>query len=731
MTRTLPSPSDPRPGPLPDGALATWPELFARQVAATPDAVAVQCGSGERREQLTYAGLDERAGRLASVLRGRGAGPEGLVALAVPRGVNLVVAQVAILRAGAAYLPVDPDQPPARTTLVLDDARPAVVLSTAGVAAELPLPDGTPTVLLDDDTDRAAIAAAPVAPVPDVDVLGAAYVIHTSGSTGRPKGVVLTHSGVTQLVATQTERLGLGADDRILGFASTGFDVAFWELCMALLSGGRLVVVPSELRLPVPELAAYAHEHAVTVMVLPPALLAALGPDVTLPPATLLAGTERVSPELVARWARGRTMFNAYGPTEVTVNSTLGRCDPARTGPVVPIGVADPMTDAYVLGPDLAPVPDGEQGELYLGGPGLARGYLNKPGLTAERFVADPFGPAGGRLYRTGDLVRVDERGELEFLGRVDDQLKVRGYRIEPGEIESALRAHPHVAEAVVGVHEAAPGDRRLTAWVVPATAGDTPADDGAERVADWRDVHELLYAATSADDGDPTGYEGGFAGWNSTYDGTPIPRADMQAWRDATVARIRELGPGRVLELGVGNGLLLAELAPDCPRYVGTDVSAEAVAALSRWVATRPELRGRVELAPAAAHELDGITGPFDTIVINSVAQYFPGPEYLTDVLTRAAALLAPGGAIVVGDVRHAGLLRTFRAGVVAARRPDAEPAELRRALDGAVAWEGELLCAPRFFTALDGFDASSIRIKRARAHDELSRYRYDVVLR
>ncbi|MFE7202706.1 amino acid adenylation domain-containing protein [Pseudonocardia alni] len=731
MTRTLPSPSDPRPGPLPDGALATWPELFARQVAATPDAVAVQCGSGERREQLTYAGLDERAGRLASVLRGRGAGPEGLVALAVPRGVDLVVAQVAILRAGAAYLPVDPDQPPARTTLVLDDARPAVVLSTAGVAAELPLPDGTPTVLLDDDADRAAIAAAPVAPVPDVDVLGAAYVIHTSGSTGRPKGVVLTHSGVTQLVATQTERLGLGADDRILGFASTGFDVAFWELCMALLSGGRLVVVPSELRLPVPELADYAHEHAVTVMVLPPALLAALGPDVTLPPATLLAGTERVSPELVARWARGRTMFNAYGPTEVTVNSTLGRCDPARTGPVVPIGVADPMTDAYVLGPDLAPVPDGEQGELYLGGPGLARGYLNKPGLTAERFVADPFGPAGGRLYRTGDLVRVDERGELEFLGRVDDQLKVRGYRIEPGEIESALRAHPHVAEAVVGVHEAAPGDRRLTAWVVPATAGDTPADDGAERVADWRDVHELLYAATSADDGDPTGYEGGFAGWNSTYDGTPIPRADMQAWRDATVARIRELGPGRVLELGVGNGLLLAELAPDCPRYVGTDVSAEAVAALSRWVATRPELRGRVELAPAAAHELDGITGPFDTIVINSVAQYFPGPEYLADVLTRAAALLAPGGAIVVGDVRHAGLLRTFRAGVVAARRPDAEPAELRRALDGAVAWEGELLCAPRFFTALDGFDASSIRIKRARAHDELSRYRYDVVLR
>ncbi|MEJ8277563.1 amino acid adenylation domain-containing protein [Pseudonocardia spirodelae] len=724
MTRTLPTPSDPRPGRVPHGTPATWPALFARQVAAAPDAVAVRC----RDEQLTYAELDERAGRLASVLRARGAGPERLVALAVERGVDLVVAQVAILRAGAAYLPVDPDQPAARTALVLQDARPAVVLSGRAVAAQLPLPDGVPTVLLDDAADRAAVAAAPVAPVPDLDVHGVAYVIHTSGSTGRPKGVVLTHSGVAQLVATQTERLGVGASDRILGFASTGFDVAFWELCMALLSGGCLVVVPSELRLPVPELAGYAHEHAVTVMVLPPALLAALGPDVTLPPATLLAGTERVSPELVARWGRGRRMFNAYGPTEVTVNSTLGLCDPARTGPVVPIGIADPMTDAHVLGPDLAPVADGEQGELYLGGPGLARGYLNRPGLTAERFVADPFGPPGGRLYRTGDLVRVDDRGELEFLGRVDDQLKVRGYRIEPGEVESVLRAHPHVAEAVVGVHETAPGERRLAAWVVPATT--TAPGDADERVADWREVHELLYAATSAEDGDPTGYEGGFAGWNSTYDGTPVPREDMRAWRDATVARIRELGPGRVLELGVGNGLLLSELAPGCPRYVGTDVSAEAVAALSRWVATRPELAGRVELASAAAHELDGLSGPFDTIVINSVAQYFPGPEYLTDVLRRAAALLAPGGAVFVGDVRHAGLLRTFRAGVTAARAAGAEPAALRRALDGAVAWEGELLCGPEFFTTLDGF-AADVRIKRARAHDELSRYRYDVVLR
>ena len=720
MTRTLSSPSGSRP----EEAPATWPELFAGWVAATPDAVAVEC----RAQRLTYAELDDRSARLATVLVERGAGPETLVALAVPRGVDLVVAQVAILRAGAAYLPLDPDQPPSRTELVVDDALPAVLLGTRDTAAQLPLPAGTPAVLLDDDAG--AIAAAAPAPAVELDVRAAAYVIHTSGSTGRPKGVVVTHSGVAQLVATQSRRLGVGPDDRVLGFASTGFDVAFWELCMALLSGGRLVVVPAELRLPGPELADYAREHGVTVMALPPALLAALPPDVDLPRATLLAGTERVSPELVARWGRDRRMVNAYGPTEATVNSTLGECDPARTGPTVPIGVPDPQTTVHVLGPDLAPA---DEGELYLGGPGLARGYLNRPGLTAERFVADPFGGPGERLYRTGDLVRRDPDGELEFLGRADDQLKVRGYRIEPGEIESVLRAHPHVADAVAGLHEPAPGDRRLAAWVVPATGG----ADAAERVSDWKDVHELLYAATSAEDGDPTGYEGGFAGWNSTYDGTAIPRTDMRAWRDATVERIRELGPGRVLELGVGNGLLLAELAADCPRYVGTDVSAEAVAALGRWVDGRPELQDRVELHARAAHELDGLTGPFDTIVINSVAQYFPGPEYLLDVLRRSAGLLAPGGAIFVGDVRHAGLLRTFRAGVVATRSPEADPAELRRALDGAVAWEGELLCHPDFFTGLDrydgldGFDGALIRIKRATAHDELSRYRYDVVLR
>ncbi|WP_338051255.1 amino acid adenylation domain-containing protein [Pseudonocardia acidicola] len=706
------------------GGASTWPALFAAQVRRAPDAVAVVLED----TSLTYAELDARANRLAHVLRGRGAGPERVVGLALPRSIDMVVAQVAVLKAGAAYLPIDPDHPAQRISYMIADADPAVVVATTALAGELGAAQA-PVLLLDDPGTRRELAAAPASdPAPALRVHNAAYVIYTSGSTGRPKGVVLSHTGVAKLVATQTERFGVGPDSRILQFASPSFDVAFWDLCLALLSGGRLVVVPAERRVPGPELADYAHAHGVTFMILPPALLAAMPPDVTLPSATLLAGTERVSPELVARWGRGRRMFNAYGPTEATVNSTLGESHPDRLrGTSVPIGVPDPMTTAYVLDDRLRPAPAGEPGELYLGGPGLARGYLGRPDLTAERFVADP-GRPGERMYRTGDVVRRDADGVLDFLGRVDDQVKIRGYRIEPGEIESVLAGHPGVAQATVQVREDRPGDRRLVAYVVPQTAA--PAGD--EQVGAWKELHELLYAAA---DERSAAFEDGFAGWNSTYDGAPIPRSAMRAWRDATVARIRALAPRRVLEIGVGSGLLLTELAPDCELYRGIDLSEEAIAALRRRVDADPVLAGRVELEARAAHEIGGEPGSFDTIVINSVAQYFPGAAYLIDVLRRAAALLAPGGAIFVGDVRHRGLLRVFRAGVAAARGGAADPIALRRAVDAGVAWEGELLCEPDFFPALRSvlpeLTAVDLEIKRATAHDELSRYRYDVVLR
>ncbi|WP_420312375.1 non-ribosomal peptide synthase/polyketide synthase [Streptomyces sp. YS-B37] len=703
----------------------TWPRMFADQVAARPDETALI----HEDVRLTYAELDARASKLAHALVARGAGPEQVVALAVPRSADMIVAEVAVLKSGAAYLPVDTDYPADRIAYMLADARPVCLVTTAEIAPDLP-PDLDPLVL-DAPGTLAELAAYPAQGPSTADELTtahAAYVIYTSGSTGRPKGTVLSHAGVAKLVATQQERFGIGPHSRVLQFASPSFDVAFWDLCLGLLSGGCLVVVPADRRVPGAPLADYANEHGITFMILPPALLAAMPEDVRLPPeATLLAGTERVSPELVGRYARGRMMFNAYGPTEATTNSTLGLCDPdTPPGTIVPIGVPDPGTRAYVLDDRLRPVPAGVTGELYLGGAGLARGYLGRPALTAERFIADPFGEPGERLYRTGDLVRWKADGRLEFHGRVDTQVKIRGFRIEPGEIESVLRSHPSVDQAAVVVREDRPGERRLAAYVVPSLDAEATPDEG---VAEWKDLHELLYSAAGSD-----GFEENFAGWNSMYDGLPIPLADMREWREATVDRIRALRPRRILEIGVGSGLLLSRLAPDCAEYWGTDLSEEAVRALDAQVSAVPELADRVTLLARPAHDLTGLPeGHFDTIVVNSVIQYFPGGDYLTGVLQNAAALLAPGGALFVGDVRNLRLLRTLSAAVESGRARDAaddDKEALRAAVDRAVAWEGELLVDPDYFTTLDGLSAD-IRVKRGTHHNELTRYRYDVVLR
>ncbi|WP_405738349.1 amino acid adenylation domain-containing protein [Streptomyces sp. NBC_01525] len=453
--------SDAWQGPPGSEAPATLPELFRRQVDRTPHAPAVEAADAT----LTYAELDARANRLAHHLIARGAGPERLVALALPRSAALVTAVLAVSKAGAAYLPLDPDYPRRRLDLTLADAAPDCVLTTAEFAGRLSAGEAA-VVLLDDPATAAALEDGDgIAPAPALLPDHPAYVIYTSGSTGTPKGVVVPHSGLAGLAANHRSVHGAGEGSRVLQFVSPGFDVSVSELCMALLTGGCLVVAD---QVPVGgELAAFLAERRITHAHIPPAVLDSV-PAAALPDlGTLITGGEACTPQLIDRWATGRRMVNGYGPTEMTVEVTCAVNDPEEDGPA---SIGRPHRDVrvHVLDDRLQPVPPGVPGELYLSGPGIARGYLHRPGATAASFVADPFGGPGSRMYRSGDLGRWREDGRLDFLGRVDDQVKLRGFRIEPGEIEAVLGRRAGVARAAVTVREDRPGDRRLVAYVMP-----------------------------------------------------------------------------------------------------------------------------------------------------------------------------------------------------------------------------------------------------------------------
>ncbi|WJV50826.1 non-ribosomal peptide synthetase [Streptomyces flavofungini] len=461
--------------PAPDVTVAA---LFERQAAATPDAVAVV---GEADVVWTYRQLDERADRLARVLTGHGVRQESVVGVALRRSPEYVVSVLAVLKAGGVYLPVDPDYPAERLDFMLRDAAPTVLVTDTGTAPSLPATT-VPHLVLDEPGTRETIARSeprttaaltPAGPPPGhPDTL--AYVIYTSGSTGTPKGVAVTHRAVVTLALDG--RYQGGAHARVLQHAPLAFDASTYELWVPLLSGGTLVVAPPGV-LDAGALAALITEHRVTAAFMSAGLFKVVAeerPESFTGMREVWAGGDVVSPEAVRRVLRGcpdLTVVNGYGPTETT---TFALCrpvsEPADVAEPFPIGWAMDSIDAHVLDEGLRPVAPGTSGELYLAGPGLARGYLNRHGLTAERFVACPFGEPGVRMYRTGDVVSRAPDGEVSFEGRSDAQVKIRGFRIEPGEIEAALELHPRVAHAVVVPHEGR-GGKQLVGYVVPAAA--------------------------------------------------------------------------------------------------------------------------------------------------------------------------------------------------------------------------------------------------------------------
>lgn len=750
--------------------------LFEEQVAKTPDAVAVVF----EEDKLSYQELNQKANQVAHYLRSQGVKAETLVGICVERSLEMIVGLLGILKAGGAYVPLDPSYPAERLAYMLEDAEVQIVLTQADLVDYLQenviQTKNINLVCLDKDWE--SIAKQPDNnPPQEIAAQNLAYVIYTSGSTGKPKGVQLPHQGVVNFLISMSQQPGLTDQDTLLAVTTISFDIAGLELYLPLIVGAKVVLASREVASSGVSLAKLIADSGATVVQATPAtwylLLAAGWQGKT--GLKVLCGGEALTSELAERLlAGGIELWNMYGPTETTIWSTVYPVKPkpdAQDVKDAPELIGRPIanTEIYILDSNFKPVPIGVTGELYIGGAGLARGYRNRPELTAEKFIPNPFtvnsqqsvvGANGGsplqqascsdspfpipysRIYRTGDLARYLPDGNIDFLGRIDSQVKVRGFRIELGEIESVLNRHPGVERSVVVARsnkssEIAGGDKRLVAYVVPDQNYQGKVEDKeseAQAIQEqWQQLWDLAYSQEQSV-ADPTF---NINGWNDSYDGSPIPPEQMREWLKGTVDRILSCKPQRVLEIGCGTGMLLFRVAPHCESYCGVDIAPQAL----HYIETQTKnLEGdwsgvslRQGYADKAIAEIK--PGEFDTLVINSVVQLFPGIEYLVEIIETAAKSIESGGTIFIGDVPSLPLLEAFHASIQLHQASDEITSEqLQQRISKAIVQEGQMAIAPDFFQALGQYlpqiSHVEIQLRQGCYHNEMSEFRYDAIL-
>jgi amino acid adenylation domain-containing protein len=710
-------------------------QLFEEQVQRSPDAIAAIVGEA----QFSYQALNRKANQLARYLQSRGAGPETRIGIAAQRSIQTVLGLLAIAKSGAAYVPLDPSYPEERLQFMMTEAGISLLLSESGIS--LPSHDPAAATVMIDQCETLLDQFSSENLVTNVLPDNLAYVIFTSGSTGRPKGNLITHFNVVRLFQATRDVFHFDENDVWTLFHSLGFDFSVWEFWGPLITGGRFVLVSPEHRLSPEDFYQLLISEQVTVLNQTPSSFRQLmrvdsqEQSQGLKLRHVIFGGEALDVQSLEGWFNRHgdaypRLTNMYGITETTVHVTFREIKAVdlETGVKSPIGKPIRDLQTFIVDEDFNLFPIGVPGELYVGGSGLARGYLNRPDLTAERFLPNPFSSRpGARWYKTGDLAKCTREQEAEFLGRKDRQVKIRGFRIELPEIEAILNRHLTVRESVVLVEENETSGPRLIAYVVgdkQVGAGETERP----RVADWQFVFDEIYTKPST-----AGVEFNVTGWNSSYTDEPIPAEEMLEWVDAIVARILALRPTRVLEIGCGTGLLLFRIAPHCAAYHGTDFSSEVLAQLkSSGICHRfPQ----VKLTQAAADDFSSL-GPekFDTIILNSVVQYFPDVHYLVRVLECAMKALAPQGRIVLGDLRNLQWMEAFHLSVASAQNdPAIEISDLRSQMLRGIEQESELLISPEFFAAASKawpIEQMEMVLKRGRFGNEMTRFRYDAIL-
>ena len=721
-------------------------ELFEAQAGSTPAAAALFHEGGE----LSYGELNRRANQLAHHLKRRGVGPESLVGVCLERSPEMVVGLLGVLKAGGAYLPLDPGYPQERLAFMLEDSQAPVILTQRPLLGRLPgrAAEGRAQVVcLDTDWGEVGRESADN-PDSGVTPESLAYVIYTSGSTGTPKGVLGLHRGAVNRFAWMWGRYPFAQGEVCCQKTSLSFVDSVWEVWGPLLRGVASVLIPDGMVGDAEYLIRTLAAHRVSRIVLVPSLLRTLldlcADDLRdkLPELKYwVTSGEAIPPELARRFRQAvpqGVLINLYGCSEVSADVT---CYEVREFDehLSSVAIGRPIANSriYILDRHLNPVPVGVPGELHVGGAGLARGYLNRPELTTEKFIPNPYA-GGGRLYKTGDLARWLPDGDIEYLGRLDHQVKIRGARVEPGEVEEALRAHPAVREVVVEAREDSPGEARLVAYVVPDRQNLVPDSDEdgqllQERISQWQSVWDETYRQPVSRERD---YSFNIRGWNSSYTGLPIPEEEMQVWVESTAERVLALRPGHVLEVGCGTGLLLFRVAPHCASYHGTDVAETALQYVRQQMGPPGREFPQVTLSQRPADDFGGLEpDSFDLVILNSVVQYFPSAEYLTRVLEGAARVVRPGGHIFVGDVRSLPLLEAFHTSVQLHQAPPTlTTQELEQRVKRNVVQEKELVIDPAFFIALSSclpkVGCAWTQLKRGRHRNEVNRFRYDVTL-
>ncbi|MFD2934793.1 amino acid adenylation domain-containing protein [Spirosoma flavum] len=685
-------------------------ELIARTAAKYPNRTALVFNS----QELSYQLLNETANQIANYLIQKGIKVGDIIGIALDRSPDMLIAMLATLKAGAAYLPLDPDYPQDRLTFMLADSSAKMLITSKKYSKHLH--SQAEEILIENVLEESIVYAKDK---PDSLVTGddLAYLLYTSGSTGKPKGVLIEHHNLVNFLWSMLKEPGISQNDVLLAITTTSFDIAGLELYLPLVAGATILLADATTARDGHALLKLIKAKKVSIMQATPSTWRIMFDSGWDEPLALkvLCGGEALSNDLAEKLtAKCDELWNVYGPTETTIWSTVKKISKNE---LITIGRPINNTQLFILDEFLKPVAEGIVGELCIAGDGVARGYLNRQELTSEKFVKNPFDKLQkSTMYRTGDLGKFLENGEIQCLGRIDQQVKIRGHRIELGEIENVLSTIKYIKEAAVVAREDNPGDQRLVAYVVPESI---VAED---KTSSWQERWNVIYNT-------------GMTIAEQLSDHKDI-KLEIDDWAQQSIKRIENLKPKRIMEVGCGDGQLLFALAPHATHYIGTDYSQSGIKKLQEKLQADAAKWTNVTTAIAQADDFSIVPeSSLDMVLVHSVAQYFPDMAYLLRVIEQAVKAVDQGGCIFIGDMQGKSTLRMHHTFDQFQRSSEENTvADFKKIINKRVLIEDELVADPTFFYLLPHYipaiSAVNIQLREGKYLNETTKYHYDVWL-